>query len=365
MKRLLPLLLIFLCFSAKHAAAQKKMGRMDSLMLKVDSAARDSNLVEEKKELAEEKKQVFTNADTLDIPMLTMYMTKPNLYKKSDLDSIELHSPFKSVTDDALQASLKKNLLVSLESFKSQFKNDTLRAGAHPRLPSNISSLKRQVGLVTNDTLKAMYYHMIANYYLKYDSITVGNTKQAYQNTAIDFTVKAIHAYSRYNDSNGLRSSFDNLTKVYNDQGKFSQAKWFILQSNTLARAQRDIPNIISSLVTLANIKMQISDYALAKRDLDEALSLATQHHFTKQESAVQAQYASLYDAMNEPQKSLAAAKRHNFLDDSIAKAAARRLAAAKDSTDQAKKKLLTEVDANKKSSHGITPASSKKTVTL
>jgi|GEM_PF-725272 len=357
MKKLLPLLIFLLCISAKYAAAQK-MGGMDSLMLKVDSAAKDPDLIEE--DVA-----MYTNADTAQQTVIAMYVTHPNLYKSPKIDSAEINAPFKSITDIDLQASLKKNVQASLRVFKSQFNNDTLRAGPRPKLPSNISALKREVSLITNDTLRAMYYQMIAGYYLKYDSITVRNTRYAYQNTAIDFTIKAIHAYSRYSDTNGLRTSFDNLTKIYKDQGKFSQAKWFILQSNTLSRARKDVPNIIKSLVTLANIKMQIRDYKLAKRDLDEALELSTQNHFAKQESAVQAQYAALYDDMNQPEKSLAAAKRHNFLDDSIARAAARRLAAAKDSADQAKKKLLTEINTSRKTSHGITPGSSKKTVTL
>lgn len=165
-------------------------------------------------------------------------------------------------------------------------------------------------------------------------------------------------------------TSFDNLVKVYMDQKKFSQAKWFVLQSNTMSRQQKDARRIISTLVQLANIKMAIKDYSLAMRDLNEALALATQNHLHQHESMVQAGFVSLYTHLNNPKKAAIALKRHDFLEDSITKAAdAQRLALLKtqdssarvqDSTLQVKKKLYTLV--SKRSSR---ISSSKKTASL
>lgn len=274
--------------------------------------------------------------------------------------------PFASVTDEALQASLLQKIAVNMDAFKASMEpavNDTLKELPQQKAPLNINTLKEQIALVTNDTVKANLYQQIANYYLKYDSISVKKTKQFYQEAAIDYTIKALHAYSRYNDTPGLRTSFNNLVKVYTDQKKYSQAKWFVLQSNTMSRQQKDAPNIISTLVELAGIKMAIKDYSLALRDLDEAKSLSIQNNFPKQESAVQQSYAMLYTKLNKPKEAAAALKRHDAIEDSIIKAAdAQRLAALKsqDSTLQAKKKLYTSV-----SKKALKASSDKKIVSL
>lgn len=289
------------------------------------------------------------SADTSPVPLLPIENSGLKVaFTELKADKEDTRSPFISVTDAELQASLLEKIAVNMDAFRQMANttvNDTLKELPAQQKPVNISALKEQIGLVTNDTLKASLYQQIANYYLKYDSIPSKKTKQTYQEAAIDYTIKALHAYSRYNDTPGLRMSFNNLVKVYVDQKKYSQAKWFVLQSNTMSRQQKDAANIIATLVELANIKMAIKDYSLAQRDLDEAKTLSMQNHFPKQESAVQQSYATLYTKLNKPKEAAAALKRHDFIEDSITKAAdAQRLAALKsqDSTQQAKKKLYT-----------------------
>jgi len=301
-----------------------------------------------------------TNADTSKRLLAENLTPRVILYKNYvKVEPIPI-IPFTTASDAEMQATLVKKITPLIAPF---FAADTAKDDLTQRMPASITDLKRQIGLVTNDTLRALYYQKIANYYLKYDSIALKRTRTIYQDAAIDYTIKALHSYSRYNDSNGLLTSFNNLVRIYKDQKKFSQAKWFILQSNTISRMRNDTKNVISSLVELAGIKMSIKDYKLAQRDLDEALSLSSQNHYSKQESMVQASYASLYTHLNNPQKAAAALKRHDFIEDSILKAEqARTLAAlkAQDSTQQSKKKLLTAV--SKKPSK---TASAKKTVSL
>ncbi|QKJ30906.1 hypothetical protein HQ865_14485 [Mucilaginibacter mali] len=271
------------------------------------------------------------------------------------------NNPFKPVTDDELQASLGKRIAAS---FKDLAATDTLQPSMRPQTPAPIAQLKQQLVLVTNDTIRGSYYQKIADYYLlKYDSVTVRKTKLAYQEAAIEYTMKALHSYSKYSNNLGLRTCFNNLARVYKDQRKFSQAKWFILQSNTMSRQINDVPNIISSLVVLADIKMAIKDYSLAKGDLEEALTLSTQNKFPKQESIVQVSFSNLYTNLKDPKKATIALKRHDFIEDSLVKAEeAQRLAElkAQDSTRQVKKKLYTS--AGKKD---LKTNSLKKTVSL
>ncbi len=207
---------------------------------------------------------------------------------------------------------------------------------------SNIDDLKQQLKAATNDSLKGPIYGRIATQYLNYDTIRNKKTRLEYQEAALSNTYSALHFYSRYNDTIGLRLCFDNLAKVYHSQRKFPQAKWFILQSNTLSRAINDNQNIITSLLVLASIKADIKDYTLAMRDLNEALTLSSKKHYPQLESQVQVSYAMLYSDMKKPAKAAAAIKRHMAIDDSIKKAEEAILLAkqrSEDSLEAAKKK--------------------------
>ena len=183
---------------------------------------------------------------------------------------------------------------------------------------TDLDSLKQKLQLITNDSLKAPVYTEIAGLYLKYDTISNRRRKIYYQTEALNYTMMSLHLYSRYSDSTGLRISFDNLAKVYSSQRKFSQAKWFILQSNNISRIKNDIPNIIASLVKLSTVKMEIRDYKLAMRDLNEALTLSIANKIPQMEAAVQKNFGYLYNRMDNPAKGAIALKRADTILDSI-----------------------------------------------
>ena len=212
-----------------------------------------------------------------------------------------------------------------------------------PVYASKLDSLKHELKANQYDSLKADLYRQIAAQYLKYDTIVGKKAKTAYQNEALNYTMLALHGYSKYNDTLGMRTCFNYLTKVYRAQKKFSQAKWFILQSNSISRKLNDKANIIISLLELAAIKMDIKDNSLAMRDLNEALKLSVDNHYPSIEAKVQESYAMLYSRTKKYVKEAAALKRRDFLNDSITKAEQALLAkATTQDTVQGKKKLLT-----------------------
>ena len=216
-------------------------------------------------------------------------------------------------------------------------KTDSLK-----KVDINLDSLKKQLQLSVNDSLKGQLYTAIAGQYMQYDTIKSKRIRIEYQDAAIANTLKAIHYFSKYNDTIGLRMSFDNLAKVYHAQKKYPQTKWFILQSNSLSRGLNDDTNIIASLIELAALKTEIKDYSLAMRDLNEALTLSSKNHYARQESLVQLNYAMLYTSMKNTAKSAKALQRHLAIDDSIKKAEQAIMVArikAADSLEQAKKK--------------------------
>lgn len=184
-----------------------------------------------------------------------------------------------------------------------------------------IDSLKRKISICANDTVRANLFTQLAAHYLNYDNITDRRAKQIAQENALDYTLSAVQQYSRYNDTLGLRSSYDVLVRIYRDQKQLVQAKWFILQSNTLSRGKKDVPNIITSLVELAAIKTELKDYSLAVSDLNEANLLANKNHLPQLASNVQLGYAMLYNHMGNFTKANLALKKHVDIDDSIRKA--------------------------------------------
>ena len=206
-----------------------------------------------------------------------------------------------------------------------------------------IDSLKKQLSIVEDDSLKASLYSKIAAQYLKYDSTASKKERHTYQNEAISNTLSAIHHYSKYDDSVGLRNSFDVLSKVYHVQHKYIQAKWFAIQSNSISRAINDNLNIVASLLELASIKADIKDYKLAVRDLNEALAISSKNHMPKLEADVQLHYAMFYNVIKNSDKAEKAMKRYAAINDSIKRDnEARTLAKLKtnDSLQQVKKKV-------------------------
>lgn len=224
-----------------------------------------------------------------------------------------------------------------------------------------VDTVKQPVSIVS-DSLKGPIFTHIAAAYLRYDTVKTKKKKQEYQEKALTYTMRALHYYSKFNDTSGMRTSFYNMARVYHAQRKYTQAKWFILQADNFSRAKNDVPNLINSLLELASIKSDIKDYNLAVRDLNEALILSVNNHYSRNESAVQESFAILYTRTQDYTKAAAALKRHNFIDDSIRKseeAAIIAQAKAKDSV-QTKKKLY--LSGSKRPSRSV---SSKRTASL
>jgi len=263
---------------------------------------------------------------------------------------------------DSLKATILEEQARQAQLQKMILRNEQLKIAELLRI-NNLDSLKQELNITSSDTLKAVLNTRIALKYLNYDTIANKDKQYYYQNQALSYTLQAIRQYSMYNDSIGLRLSYDNLARVYHDQRKFAQAKWFILQSNTLSRAKNDTPNIITSLLTLASIKSDIKDYTLAMGDLNEALQLSVTTHTPKTEVEVLKNFAQLYALLQNYPKEAAVLKKRDSILDSIRKsdeamlAKLARIAAQKKKLEllQAKKKLYS---ANiRKSSKNNSPA--------
>jgi tetratricopeptide (TPR) repeat protein len=270
----------------------------------------------------------------------TLKLSEPvNILDSVNLPAAVLHpgnlkSPVGTFLPDSQRASVPAQ---SLQKITLQIKS------------YGLDSLKQFVKSAASDSIKGLLYTEIATRYLNYDTISNKKQQLNYQNEALIYTMMALRKYSICNNNPGLRVSFDNLAKVYFSQKKYSQAKWFILQSNSLSRAEKDVPNIITSLLTLSAIKSEIKDYKLAISDLNEALQLSVTNHYPLMEMDVLKNYALLYSRLQDyPKEELMLKKRESLGENIHGKEEARLLAKAALQDSVQKKKLDSLQNAKK-----------------
>src|SRR5471030_2107489 len=109
------------------------------------------------------------------------------------------------------------------------------------------------------------------------------HTVQAVQFDRSDYNIEAAEGqitkiaqhHMRFREYAEASYSFNELAFLYLQQNRLTEAKWFLLQSNTISRSQNDDKLTISNLVGLATIKSELGDFTQAQQDLAEAHELA------------------------------------------------------------------------------------------
>ena len=92
---------------------------------------------------------------------------------------------------------------------------------------------------------------------------------------AEDAILKEAKHNMRFRIYDAASYNFSALAQLYILQNRFSEAKWYLLQSNAISREQNDDKHTISNLLGLAAIKLAIGEPILAKADLQEAHDIA------------------------------------------------------------------------------------------
>ena len=97
-----------------------------------------------------------------------------------------------------------------------------------------------------------------------------------YNNEAAENLVMRLAQHNmRFRIYNDASYNFSDLAHLYILQNRFSEAKWFLLQSNTISRQQNDDKHTIANLIDLAIVKANTGYYEQAQQDLNEAHELA------------------------------------------------------------------------------------------
>ncbi len=111
---------------------------------------------------------------------------------------------------------------------------------------------------------------------------------------------QALSYYRSSNDMEGRLKSFDFLGHLYQDQKRYSQAKWFYLQANNQSRLSNDTANLVTSLINLGLVKVLIGDLALAKEDINEAeLIIKSDSSYAPLMKKAKIKHAALFKQLN------------------------------------------------------------------
>ncbi len=88
--------------------------------------------------------------------------------------------------------------------------------------------------------------------------------------------IKEAKHHMRYRQYTIASTDFNTLAKLYMLATRFSEAKWFLLQSSAISKRENNDKLTITNLLDLATIKAAMGELALARTDLKEAHDLAT-----------------------------------------------------------------------------------------
>lgn len=89
------------------------------------------------------------------------------------------------------------------------------------------------------------------------------------------YVMKQAKHNMRFRVYNEASYNFSDLAQVYIQMHRLSEAKWYLLQSNKIAREENDDKHTIANLINLAMVKVDIGDKKSAFADLVEARDLA------------------------------------------------------------------------------------------
>lgn len=123
-------------------------------------------------------------------------------------------------------------------------------------------------------------FSVVSTFRLSTAVIDIANirlTRSAYQlELAEEALLKEAKHNMRFRIYNLASYNFSDLAGLYLQQNRFSEAKWYLLQSNAIARQAENTRHLLDNLSLLADIKTTIGETALAMVDLQEAHDVAT-----------------------------------------------------------------------------------------
>ncbi|ASU32713.1 hypothetical protein MuYL_0813 [Mucilaginibacter xinganensis] len=136
----------------------------------------------------------------------------------------------------------------------------------------------------------------------KIHNFTLDRSEYSYQ-AVENMVMRTAQHNMRFRVYNDASYNFSELAKLYIQQNRYSEAKWYLLQSNIISRRQNDDKHTIANLMELAIIKSELGDYAQAQQDLTEAHDMATMRGFNTELTAIDKKMALIKQNKNNAPK--------------------------------------------------------------
>lgn len=137
---------------------------------------------------------------------------------------------------------------------------------------------------------------------VKIHNITLDRSEYSFQ-AAENMVMRTAQHNMRFRVYNDASYNFSELAKLYIQQNRYSEAKWYLLQSNIISRQQNDDKHTIANLMDLATIKSELGDYAQAQQDLTEAHDMASVRGFNVDLTAIEKKMAFIKQNKNNAPK--------------------------------------------------------------
>lgn len=101
-----------------------------------------------------------------------------------------------------------------------------------------------------------------------------------YDEAEYNIIKKALPGFTRLGNKAGRMKCFQSLSVLYYSQKRYSEAKWFCIQTHALAEKLNDKQALIGSLIHMAEVKNALEDHQDALRDYKKAELLAIQNKY-------------------------------------------------------------------------------------
>jgi tetratricopeptide (TPR) repeat protein len=210
------------------------------------------------------------------------------------LNSYAVSHALNGKMDDAVRL-LNEAIVLNLE-IKNELalRNNYLILQRINRYRGNLSEALKYNKVILTIDLNAKNNRFLAETYMDHAQILTSQKNFTEAETLVLRKALPLYYYG-LKDKNGTIRCYDQLADNYHQQKKFTEAKWFYIQANMLARKINDPLEIVNSLINLAHVKMSIGDYQLALSDYKEAEQLSVKNRYTNKLIELKSDLADVY----------------------------------------------------------------------
>ncbi len=171
--------------------------------------------------------------------------------------------------------------------------------------------------LIVSQALEIRNNRYLGEAYLNLASLW--NAQKKYKDAEAIMLTKALPLFCyKLQDKVGAMRCYDQMAEIFQSQKRYSEAKWFCIQSNMVARKINNTSGIVNSLVSLAHVKMSIGDHQLALYDFREAERLSISNKYQYKLVEIKNDLSKVYTVMGNKSAASSALTEFTVLKDAI-----------------------------------------------